>query len=144
MACAQPSSKHSHPHRLGEQRGTEEMPVAQPLIFPWQHCKHIEDYDPLHVPAPPTGLRLASQMHHCVIAARPECLLCVLYVLICPLSRSHLPLCVCVFAPESYNERKCLFPMASCVNYPKTQVGFTEAMNRRKYVTEIDWRLYVG
>lgn len=24
-----------------ERRGTEEMPVAQPLIFPWQPYKHI-------------------------------------------------------------------------------------------------------
>lgn len=35
----------SLPHRPGEvagQRGTEEMPVAQPLIFPWQRYKHIE------------------------------------------------------------------------------------------------------
>lgn len=26
----------------GTGRGTEEMPVARPLIFPWQPYKHIE------------------------------------------------------------------------------------------------------
>lgn len=26
----------------GRERRTEEMPVAETLIFPWQHYKHIE------------------------------------------------------------------------------------------------------
>lgn len=63
----------------------EEIPVARPLISPWQRSKHIERKHVLYVAAVPAELRPASQRQHCVPAARRECLQCEhTHVLICP------------------------------------------------------------